>query len=298
MVPVDPPSPIPSDMGLTGAPPLSVDPRKPPRSRLWATVRAVLRARVTAGLLLVLPVWVTYLLVRFVFELMRDTSLWVVDWYLQHWGDALVKAWGVSAQEFADKGVAGLPSGIQWAVAIFSVFLTIFFLYLLGVMTANLLGRRLVHVAEGLLERVPFVKTVYRATKQILGTFAGEPSQSFQRVALVPFPTKETRSIGFITGMTKDTHTGEVLCMVFVPATPNPTSGFVFVLKRADVIELDWTVEEAIRVIISCGVLVPATIPLASASQLNAPDNPAGRSRAVSGIPAAVTGAGRTAGQA
>jgi len=245
---------------------------------------------VTAGLLLVLPVWVTYLLVRFVFELMRDTSLWVVDWYLRHWGVAIVKAWGVSAQEFADKGVAGLPSGIQWAVAIFSVFLTIFFLYLLGVLTANFLGRRLVHVAEGLLERVPFVKTIYRATKQILGTFAGETSQNFQRVALVPFPTRETRSIGFITGMTKDSHTGEELCMVFVAATPNPTSGFVFVVKRADVIELDWTVEEAIRVIISCGVLAPPTIPLVSSSQPNTPENPTGRAKAVSGISAAVTG--------
>lgn len=296
MVPVDPPSPIDPDVGLTDAPSVAVEPHKPPRSRLWATVRAVLRARVTAGLLLVLPVWVTYLLVRFVFELMRDTSLWVVDWYLRHWGATFVEALGVSADKFAVDGVAVLPSGIKWGVSIFSVFLTVFFLYLLGVMTANFLGRRLVHVAEGLLERVPFVKTVYRATKQILGTFAGEPSQNFQRVALVPYPTKETRSIGFITGITKDAHTGEELCMVFVPATPNPTSGFVFVLKRADVIELDWTVEEAIRVIISCGVLAPATIPLASSSQLNAPDDPAGRSRAATGIPAAVTGAGRTAG--
>jgi len=283
-------------MGLPGDPCDVTESRKAPPSRLWATMRAVLRARVTAGLILVLPIWITYLLVRFIFELMRDTSLWAVDWYLRHWGDTFVKAWGVSAEEFAAKGVAVLPSGIQWGVAIFSVFLTVFFLYLLGVLTANFLGRRLVHVAEGLVERVPFVKTVYRATKQILGTFAGEPSQSFQRVALVPFPTKETRSIGFITGMTKDTHTGEELCVVFVPATPNPTSGFVFVLKRADVIELDWTVEEAIRVIISCGVLVPATIPLATSSQLNAPDNPASRSRAVSDIPSAVTGAGRTTG--
>ena len=291
MVPVDPPSPIDSDVNLTDAPSVTTDPRKPPRSRVWATVRAVLRARVTAGLLLVLPVWITYLLVRFVFELMRDTSLWVVDWYLIHWGDAFIKALGVSVEEFTAKGVSELPSGIQWGVSIFSVFLTVFFLYLLGVLTANFLGRRLVHVAEGLLERVPFVKTVYRGTKQILGTFAGEPSQNFQRVALVPYPTKETRSIGFITGITKDAHTGEELCMVFVPATPNPTSGFVFVLKRADLIELDWTVEEAIRVIISCGVLAPASIPLASSSRLNAPDDPAGRSRVPSGVPTAVTGA-------
>jgi len=262
--------------------------RRAPSSRVWATVRALLRARVTAGLLLVLPLWITYLLVRFIFELMRDTSLWAVDWYLRHWGDAFVKTWAVSADGSAVKGVAGLPSGIQWAISIFSVFLTIFFLYLLGVLTANFLGRRLVHAAEGLLERVPFVKTIYRATKQILGTFAGEPGQNFQRVALVPYPTKETRSIGFITGATKDTHTGEELFMVFVPATPNPTSGFVFVLKRTDVIELDWTVEEAIRVVISCGVLVPSTIPLAKSSHLDAPGNPVERTKVLPANPTAV----------
>ncbi len=269
------------------------DPPKRPRSRLWTTVRAVLRARVTAGLLLVLPVWITYLLVRFVFELMRDTSLWVVDWYLRRWGDTFAQTWGVSAEQFAREGVAVLPPGIQWGIAIFSVFLTIFFLYMLGVLTANFLGRRLVHTAEAMLERVPFVKTIYRASKQILGTFAGETGQNFQRVALVPYPTKETRSIGFITGVTKDAHTGEELCMVFVPATPNPTSGFVFVLKRSDLIEVDWHVEEAIRVVISCGVLVPPTIPLASAPPTMPLDAGAARPKAVTGIAAAVRESGK-----
>ena len=239
---------------------------RPPRSRLWATVRALLRARVTAGLVLVLPVWITFLLVKFLFDVMRDMSLWLVDAYLRHWGEAFVSAWGVTPEDFKAKGVQILPSSVQWGVAIFSVFLTAFFLYLIGVLTANIFGRRLVHTAELLLERVPFVKTIYRSSKQILETFAGESSQSFQRAALIPFPTKETRSIGFITGFSKDTRTGEELCTVFVAATPNPTSGFVFVLKRSDVIELDWTVEEAIKVVISCGVLVPPTIPLASLS--------------------------------
>jgi uncharacterized membrane protein len=219
---------------------------------------------VTAGLVLVLPLWITYLLVKFLFDLMRDMSLWLVNAYLRHWGDAFVTALGVAPEAFKAKGVEALPSGVQWGVAILSVFLTVFFLYSIGVLTANIFGRRLVRTAETVLDRVPFVKTIYRASKQILETFAGGSSQSFQRAALIPFPTKETRSVGFITGFSKDTHTGEELCTVFVAATPNPTSGFVFVLKRADVIELDWTVEEAIKVVISCGVLVPPTIPLAA----------------------------------
>ena len=254
----------PSGQGASALLPIPGQPVRPPRSRLWATVRALLRARVTAGLVLVLPLWITYLLVKFLFDLMRDMSLWLVNAYLRHWGDAFVTALGVAPEAFKAKGVEALPSGVQWGVAILSVFLTVFFLYSIGVLTANIFGRRLVRTAETLLDRVPFVKTIYRASKQILETFAGGSSQSFQRAALIPFPTKETRSVGFITGFSKDTHTGEELCTVFVAATPNPTSGFVFVLKRSDVIELDWTVEEAIKVVISCGVLVPPTIPLAA----------------------------------
>src|SRR3989304_1864497 len=105
MIPADPKNPLAEAEDPTQGQAVVYESPKPPRSRLWATVRALLRARVTAGLVLVLPVWVTYLLVRFIFELMRDTSLWVVDWYLQHWGDTFVKAWGGSAEKFAAEGV-------------------------------------------------------------------------------------------------------------------------------------------------------------------------------------------------
>lgn len=296
MTVTDPNSPTTSDVSRMDDPPDATKSRKAHPSRVWATVRAMLRARVTAGLLLVLPIWITYLLVRFIFELMRDTSLWAVNWYLRHWGETVFKAWGITAEQFARQGVTALPSEIQWAVAIFSVFLTIFFLYLLGVMTANFLGRRLVQIAEGLLDRVPFVKTVYRASKQILRTFAGDSDRSFQRVALIPFPNKETRSIGFITGITRESHTGEELCTVFVATTPNPTTGYVFILRRADVIEMDWTVEEAIKVLISGGVLVPPTIPMVATSPAGAVDRAAVRSKAVSGTPSAVTESDRAIG--
>lgn len=228
------------------------------------TLRTLLRARVTAGLVFVLPLWITYLLLRFVFELMRDTSLWVVDWYLRGWGDRLVESWGVTAEEFAAQGVAVLPSKVQWGVAIFSVLLTMFFLYFVGVMTANIVGRRLVRVGEAILEQVPFVKTIYKSSKQILQTFAGETGQNFQRVVLIPFPSREVRSIGFVTATSRDAATGEELCSVYLPTAPSPTGGFVIVVRRSDVIDLDWTVEDALKTIISGGVLSPATIPLAS----------------------------------
>lgn len=256
------------------------------RSRMSATVRAVMRARITAGLVVVLPLWVTFLLVKFIFELMRDMSMWAVHAYLaSDWGSPLLERMGVSSQQVAAQGIHVLPTGFQWVIAIFSVFFTVFFLYVVGVMTANIVGRRVVKWMERLLDRLPIVKTIYGASKQILETFAGESAHSFQRVALVPYPSKECRSIGFITGFSKDAHTGEELCTVFVATTPT-TTGYVFILKRADVVEVNWSIEDAIRAIISGGVLMPGDIPFSGTDRLHAaPQVPPPRSRAPTTLP-------------
>ncbi|MBI3834257.1 MAG: DUF502 domain-containing protein [Planctomycetes bacterium] len=235
------------------------------RTRIQATVRAVLRARITAGLVVVLPLWVTFLLIKFVFEMMRDMSMWAVTAYLtSNWGDKLLAGVGVTPQQVADGGIAVLPRQFRWGVGVFSVLLTIFVLYVIGLMTANIVGRRLVKLLERILDRLPIIKTIYGASKQILETFAGESAQSFQRVALVPFPSSECRSIGFITGFTKDTNTGEELCTVFVATTPT-TTGYVFVVRRSDIIELTWSIEDALRLMISGGVILPSEIPFALA---------------------------------
>ena len=242
----------------------SVAPKR--RSRAWATLRALLRARITAGLIIILPIWITYLLIKFLFELMRDTSLWVVEtWLEMGLGGVWLARWGISTEVLQQKGLLAFPREVQWMIEIFCVFLTIFFIYCVGVLTANFIGKRLIAAFEVLLGRVPLVKTVYKATKQILASLAGEAGQNFQRVALIPFPTKETRSVGFITGITRDERTGEEICAVFIASTPNPTTGFVFVLPRKDLIELpDWSVEDAISLVMSGGVIVPASISMVS----------------------------------
>jgi uncharacterized membrane protein len=232
---------------------------------LWPTVRRILRARITAGLIFILPIWITYLLVRFVFELMRDMSYWVVVYYLEHTerGRHFVATWSPSAKP-GEVSVSALPTELQWGIGILCVLLTIAFLYVVGVFTANFVGRRLVRGFENMLNRVPFVKTIYRATKQILDSFTGESARGLQRVVLVPFPTEDVRSVGFITGLAKDTNTGEELCTVFLATTPNPTTGYVFVMKRGDLIELDWSIQDAVAMVMSGGVVVPDKIPLAS----------------------------------
>ena len=226
-------------------------------------MRSLLRARITAGLVVILPLWITYLLLRFLFEFMRDTSLWAVEmWLNMGLGGAWLARWGISEEILKQKGIEAFPRNVQWGIEVFCVFLTIVFIYMVGMFTANIIGKRVIAGMEILLDRLPLVKTVYRATKQILASLAGDAAQNFQRVALVPFPSKEMRSVGFITGITRDNATGEELCAVFIASTPNPTTGFVFVLPRKDLIELDWTVEDAISLIMSGGVIFPASVTL------------------------------------
>jgi uncharacterized membrane protein len=223
--------------------------------------QARVRRRISAGLILVLPIWVTFLLVSFVFRLMRDTSLWVVEAFLMsRWGAPLLGGWGVTSDELIEGGLEALPLGLRWGIAAFSVMLTVCLLYIVGMVTTNIVGRRLLQLLEAVVDKVPLVKTVYRASKQVLETLADESGRSFQRVALVPFPNSQMRSVGFVTKVFRD-GAGEELCAVFIATTPNPTTGFLCVVRRSEVIDLDWSVEEAVRVIMSGGVLFPPTVP-------------------------------------
>lgn len=250
-------------------------------SRIAATLRALIRTRVTTGLLVVLPVYVTYLLVTFVFGVMRDSSQWIVEAFLRsRFGEPFLTAWKVDVHKIAQRLghdptpaelFEHLPTYLQWSVAIFSVLLTIFILYTIGLFAANIFGRRVIETFERLLDRVPLVKTVYRSSKQILLTFTGDQSQNFQRVALVPFPDQSMRAVGFITNSFRDSVTDTELCTVFIPTTPNPTTGYLQVVPRGDVTELPWSIEEAVRAIMSAGILTPSFLTIVPNKHL--PDN-------------------------
>lgn len=245
--------------------------RKHPPSRVWDAIKRIFRARITAGVITVLPILITVWVVQLIFIWMRDASRWAIkeimlwgvdvesstpppvlvsmdfDW--QRWQQGLP---GTHAQFFEY-----LPWYWQWGTAIFSVLLTVFFLYVIGLFAANLVGRRVIASVEQLLDRVPLVKTIYRGLKQILSSLSGDQTQSFRKAALVPFPQEKMRCVGFITNVFRDSVTGEELCSVFIATTPNPTTGYLQVLKRTDITELNWSVEEAIRCVMSGGILKP-----------------------------------------
>lgn len=222
-----------------------------------------LRSRIISGLVLVIPIWFTFVVATFVFRLMRDASLWLVEaLLLSRLGEPLLESWGLPPGQLAEQGLEALPLPIQWSISSIAVVLTVVLLYTLGAITTNVLGKRIIRLAERVVERVPFVAIVYHASKSVLETLTGEGTKPFQRVVLVPFPNQATQSIGFVTHITNVASTGETLYTVFVATAPNPTTGFVFLIKPSQVVELDWTIEEAMKVIMSGGVLMPNTLPL------------------------------------
>ena len=231
------------------------------RSRVIGTLKALVKTRISVGLITILPIIITLWLVWLVFGWLRDASLWIVNLFLlSSAGHATLESWGITPGQLTADGLKVLPSTMQWGISIFCVLLTFVLLYIIGVFSANVIGRRVLDLLDQLAARVPFVKTVYGALKQIMTMFGAERGQQFQRVALVPFPNELTRSVAFITNTFSDSETGEELCTAFIATTPNPTTGFVFVLRRADIIEVDWSVEDAVKVIMSGGILAPGYV--------------------------------------
>ena len=133
-------------------------------------------------------------------------------------------------------------------------------LILVGSVTAGLLGRTLLRISEGIVNRIPAVRHVYAATKQILETILANQSKAFREVVLIEYPRRGIWAVGFITGPTE----GEVqnlsedtLINIFVPTTPNPTSGFLLFIPKAELIVLNMSIEEGIKMVVSAGILTP-----------------------------------------
>ena len=194
-----------------------------------------MRKYLIAGLLVWLPVGVTILVIKLLVETMDRTLL------------LLPPAWRPA--ELLGFDIPGL--GVALSVSV--VFAT-------GVVFANFLGRRLMAFWEALLARIPLVRTIYTAVKQVTETLFSSSSQSFRQVLLVEYPRRGIWSIGFQTNTELgevQAKTGEEVLAIFVPTTPNPTSGFVLMVPRKDVVALDMSVDEGLKMIVSMGVVVP-----------------------------------------
>lgn len=141
------------------------------------------------------------------------------------------------------------------------IIFTVFSIFLIGLLTTNFLGKSLLSLTEKGMARVPVVRMVYNATKQFMETFFNQEHQGFRKVVLIEFPRKGIYSMGFMTskvnGEIKHRTANEPSICVFVPTTPNPTSGYFAVVPEKEVIYLDMKVEDAFKVIMTGGMVIP-----------------------------------------
>ena len=189
-----------------------------------------LQTRVVSGVVALVPIFVTVVVVRWVFNFTSGLLLPYLDPALAHW------PWIAKAA----LSLAALLVG----------------LYALGELATHVVGRRVLGLGEAVLLRVPFVKVIYRASKQVVAAFQGPEGKAFKSVALVPFPHPGTQAVAFVTS-TVTRADGSVWKTVFVPTTPNPTTGFLQILPAEDIVATDYTVEEGVKMIMSLGALVP-----------------------------------------
>lgn len=195
-----------------------------------------LRKYIIAGLLVWLPLAATVAIIKLVIDLL----------------DGLILLLPPDYQPANVLGFSVPGYGIVLAIAI---------LLLTGMLAANLFGRRLVEFWEAVLNRIPLVRTIYKSVKQISTTLLDSDGKSFRKVIMLEYPRKGVWSIGFLTNPhvsneLEQTDNNDMVA-VFVPTTPNPTSGFILMVPQEEIVELDMTIEEGFKFIISMGVIIP-----------------------------------------
>jgi len=204
------------------------------------------------GVITVIPIWITWLVFNFFFNQLSKAG--------RPWIKAL-----------AGKSEQHLPELSRWLFEpwfqnTMAVALTLTALYLLGWLASRVIGKKALTLVDFILNKIPLVQTIYGSTKKLLSVLQQKP-EKLQRVVLIAFPSPEMKTVGFVTKIMKDESSGKELAAVYVPTTPNPTSGYLEIVPVENLISTDWTVEEAMTFIISGGAIAPESVPYETASQ-------------------------------
>ena len=196
---------------------------------------AALKKYIIAGLLVWLPFAATVVIVKLLIDLLDKTILLLPpEWH------------PVALLGFSIPG--------------FGIILALSILLLTGMLAANLFGRRFVEIWERILNKIPLVRSIYSSIKQISNTIFDPSGKSFRKVVMLQYPRKGVWSIGFLTNDNVGDEMSAVddrLVAIFIPTTPNPTSGFIVMVRNDEITELDMSVEEGFKFIISIGVIIP-----------------------------------------
>ena len=210
-------------------------------SPLWKWLRRNVRNRLVSGMLVLVPVGVTLLVMR-----------WLFTWLAGFLGP-LVNGWIKSmGWDFGEKA----PVYVTLAISVASIVLLLMLLYAAGSIGQMVVGRRVISSGEKLVMRIPLVRTVYSATKQVIEAVSMPNRTAFKSVVLIEFPRRGAWALAFLTGEISGPD-GIKLARIFLPTTPNPTTGFFLIMAADEVIATTLTVEEAFKMIISGGIVSP-----------------------------------------
>jgi uncharacterized membrane protein len=194
------------------------------------------------GVLTVIPLLITWVVFDFILGLLsRFSAPWVRTLF--------------GRIEGAVPALSGLL-GNDWLQMLIAVIFTLLFLIALGWLANRVVGKRIISAMEGLIDRIPLVQSVYGGTKKLLTVLQTKPDKT-QRVVLIDFPTRDMKAVGFVTRVLTDVKTGGQIAAVYVPTTPNPTSGYLELVPTDRLVPTDWTVDQAMSFIISGGAVSP-----------------------------------------
>ena len=197
------------------------------------------------GLLTFVPLWLTWMVFKFVFGLLSEVSAPLVAGFVSALGST--------------SPATGKFLGQPWLISLIAFVITLVSLYLVGFAANFVLGRRLIESVDRLIERIPIVHSIYGGTKKLMSVLQNKPNGT-QRVVMINFPSPEMKSIGFVTRIFRDAG-GRELAAVYVPTTPNPTGGYLEIVPVEHLTATDWSVDQAMAFLLSAGAVGADTLP-------------------------------------
>lgn len=205
---------------------------------------AKLQRNIIAGIFIVVPIWVTIWVITFLINL------------LIQFGRPVASQIAILIAPSAPRTAALFQA--EWFLDIAAVAIVLASLLALGVVGRAVIGRRLLELFDALMGRIPLVQSIYGSARKLIQTVQTKPD-SGQRVVLIEFPSPGMKAVGLVTRTFTDPATGTEIAAVYVPTTPNPSSGYVELVPSSTLVPLDWTVNEALTFIISGGAVAPAS---------------------------------------
>lgn len=199
-----------------------------------------------SGVITLIPLWITWLVFEFAFKLLSEL------------GTPWIRAFARSIRGEHPALAVWLVE--SWFQNVLAVLLMLIGLYLVGWLASRVVGRRLLSAFEATVERLPMIQNVYGLVKKLISALQQKP-EKVQRVVLIDFPSPEMKTVGFVTRTLVDQSTGEELAAVYVPTTPNPTSGYLEIVPVERLISTDWSIDDALNFVISGGAAGPAEVP-------------------------------------